>query len=190
MREAKVNNLQGIKVAILITDGFEQSEMVEPKAALEKEMAEVYIVSPKKSNEQVRAWKGGNWALEFPIDVSLDSADPQNYQALLLPGGVINPDKLRINPEAIAFIKHFVDAQKPIAAICHGSWPLINAGGVQGKTLTSWASLQADLMNAGANWLDKEVVRDRNLVTSRKPSDIPSFNAEFIQLLYLDLKKR
>lgn len=178
-----MSKLKAIKVAILITDGFEQSEMVEPKTALEKEQATVHIISPKKNNEKVKGWIGGNWAEEFSIDLSLDSANPDDYDGLVLPGGVINPDKLRIDKNAIAFIKHFIKAKKPIAAICHGPWTLINAEGVKGKTMTSWASLEKDLENAGAKWVDKEVVRDGHLITSRKPADLKAFCGEMIKLL-------
>jgi protease I len=174
--------LQGKKVAILVANGFEQVELTQPKEALEHAGAQVKIISPE--NKQVQGWDSTtkNWGDEFPIDVHLVDADPKDYDALLLPGGVINPDHLRIIPQAIEFIKQFAIAGKPIAAICHGPWTLINAEAVRGRTLTSWPSIKIDLINAGALWLDKNVVRDGNLVTSRKPDDIPAFNAAMIEL--------
>lgn len=176
--EQKIN---GLRVAILIADGFEQSEMTEPKKALEAAGAKTTIVSPVKG--RVRGWKNKNWGDEFVVDQELAQAKAEDFDALLLPGGVINPDTLRMNPSAINFIESFVTSHKPIAAICHGPWPLINANAVKGKTLTSWPSVKADLINAGAKWVDKEVVQDDHLITSRKPEDIPTFNKAFIELL-------
>lgn len=176
-----MHNLQGLKVAILVADGFEQSEMVKPKKALDEAGAKTYIISPSK--EKVKAWLSKNWSDTFQIDKELSQAKAEDYDALLLPGGVINPDTLRMNTEAVNFIKHFVKAHKPIAAICHGPWTLINAEGVKGKTMTSYPSLKMDLINAGANWVDQEVVKDDNIVTSRKPDDIPAFCETFIELL-------
>jgi protease I len=172
--------INGIKVAILVADGFEQSEMTEPKKALEQAGAKTTIVSPVKG--KVKGWKLKNWGDEFPVDKDLNQAKAEEFDALLLPGGVINPDTLRMNPAAVNFIKSFVKAQKPIAAICHGPWTLINAEAVKGKTVTSWPSIKEDLINAGAKWVDKEVARDNHLVTSRKPDDIPAFNAAIIEL--------
>ncbi len=180
MEKNSDRNLKDMKIAILVTDGFEQSEMTEPKKALEKVGAKPHIISPNQSS--VKGWQHKTWGDEFPVDVNLDKAKPEQYEALVLPGGVMNPDKLRLSEKAIAFIKHFVDKHKPIAAICHGPWTLINAHGVKGKTLTSWPSIKADLQNAGAHWQDKEVVRDENLVTSRKPDDLPAFNEQMIDL--------
>lgn len=174
------NKLKGIKVAILVTDGFEQSELVEPKKALEQAGAETFIVSPVKG--KVKGWKSKNWGDEFPVDRELNNVQAEEFDALLLPGGVANPDTLRTIPAAIEFIKEFFNENKPIAAICHGPCTLINAGAVKGKTLTSWPSIKQDLMNAGAKWVDKEVVKEGNLVTSRKPDDIPAFNAAIIEL--------
>lgn len=174
------NELNGLKIAILVSNGFEQSEMTEPKQALEKAGAEVLIVSPEEGN--VKGWKHTDWGDKFKVDVELKKANPEKFDALVLPGGVMNPDTLRNTKEAISFIKSFVDNEKPIAAICHGPWPLINADAVQGKTLTSWSSLKQDLLNAGANWVDKEVVKDGKLVTSRNPDDLPAFNREMINL--------
>ncbi len=172
--------LQGKKVAILVTDGFEQSELMEPRKALDEAGAKTVVVSPNEG--RVKGWNHTEWGNEIPVDVSLGSAKADDFDALLLPGGVMNPDQLRMKPEAVRFVKHFVDADKPVAAICHGPWTLLEAGGVGGHTMTSWPSLRTDLKNAGAIWVDKEVVSDRNLVTSRKPDDIPAFNREMIRL--------
>lgn len=174
------DNLNGLKVAILVTDGFEQVEMTEPRKALDEAGAETQIVSPKDS--QVKAWNFTEWGDTFPVDTPLGSARPDNYDALLLPGGVINPDTLRALPEAVAFAKAFFEAGKPVASICHGPWTIIEAGAARGRRLTSWPSLQTDLKNAGAEWVDQEAVVDQGLVTSRKPDDIPAFNAEVIKL--------
>ena len=172
--------LDGLKVAILVTDGFEQVEMIEPRAALDEAGAETRLVSPEDG--QVKAWKFTEWGDTFPVDMPLESARPEDFDAILLPGGVINPDKLRTLPEAVAFAKAFFDAGKPVAAICHGPWTVLEAGAARGRRLTSWPSLQTDLRNAGAQWVDEEVVVDGNLVTSRKPDDIPAFNREMIAL--------
>jgi len=181
-------NLTGLKVAILVADGFEQSEMVEPRKALQFLGAVVDIVSPEK--DTVRSWKDKNWSEKFPVNVALALAKADDYHALLLPGGVMNPDTLRINHAAVAFVKKIIEARKPIAAICHGPWTLINAEGVKGKKMTSWPSLELDLTNAGAHWVDQEVVRDVNLVTSRKPDDIPAFNKAMIELFGATLQKK
>lgn len=173
------SELRNKRVAVLVDNGFEQSELTEPKKALEEAGAKAEIISPQAS--KVSGWQHGNWGDEFPVHTQLDAAKPEDYDALLLPGGVMNPDKLRINAAAIHFIKHFVDSGKPIAAICHGPWPLIDSGGVRGRRLTSWPSLQTDLRNAGATWVDQEVVVDNGLVTSRKPDDIPAFNRKMIE---------
>lgn len=171
--------LNGLKVAILVTDGFEQVELTEPKKALEEAGAETQIVSPEKG--RVEGWNHFDAGDMFTVDVALDEADAGGYDALLLPGGVANPDQLRMNPKAVEFVKAFFDAGKPIAAICHGPWTLIEAGAVKGRTLTSWPSLKTDLRNAGAEWVDEEVVADNGLVTSRKPQDIPAFNQKMIE---------
>lgn len=172
--------LNGLKVAILVTDGFEQVEMTEPRKALDGAGAVTSIVSPKDG--RVRAWKFTEWGDEYPVDLKLDRARPQDFDALLLPGGVINPDKLRTQPEAVAFVKAFFEADKPVATICHGPWTIIEAGAVRGRQIASWPSLQTDLRNAGAEWVDREAVVDGNLVSSRKPDDIPAFNREVISL--------
>lgn len=173
------NELHNKRVAALVENGFEQSELVEPKKALEQAGAKVDIVSPH--SDKVKAWQHTNWGLELTVDRQLDEARPEEYDALLLPGGVMNPDKLRWNPTAVQFVKGFVQSGKPIAAICHGPWTLIEAGGVRGKKMTSWPSLQTDLRNAGAQWVDQECVNDHGLVTSRKPDDIPAFNKKMIE---------
>jgi protease I len=173
-------NLRGLKVAILIEDGFEQVEMVEPRKALDEAGAETHIVSPR--NKQVRGWVFKGWGDEFPVDTPLDEARPDDYDALLLPGGVINPDKLRMQPKAVEFVKAFFDAGKPVASICHGPWTVIEAGAARGRRIASWPSLKTDVRNAGAEWVDQEVVVDGALVTSRKPDDIPAFNREMIAL--------
>ena len=171
--------LDGKKVAILVANGFEQVELTEPRAALMAAGAATDLVSPVEGT--VRAFKHDKPGDEFLVDVNLKDADAGKYDALLLPGGVANPDTLRITSEALKFIKSFVDAGKPIAAICHGPWPLIEIGAVKDRTMTSWPSLQSDLKNAGANWVDREVVVDNGLVTSRKPDDIPAFNQKMIE---------
>ncbi len=174
------STLAGKSVAILLTDGFEQAEMVEPRKALEAEEAVTDIISPK-SGSTVRAWNESDFGDTFTIDTPLDEADPEDYDALLLPGGVMNPDKLRQVPEAVAFVKAFFDAGKPVAAICHGPWMLVEADVVRGRRVTSWPSLRTDLTNAGATWVDEPVVVDHGLVTSRKPDDIPDFNRKMIE---------
>ena len=171
--------LNNIRVAALVDNGFEQSELLEPKKALEAAGARVDIVSPQQG--KVKGWQHTNWGQEVAVDVRLDSASPDQYDALLLPGGVMNPDKLRANAKAVQFVKAFADSGRPIAAICHGPWTLIEAGAVRGRRMTSWPSLQTDLKNAGANWVDQEVVTDNGLVTSRKPDDLPAFNKKMIE---------
>ncbi|POR41312.1 type 1 glutamine amidotransferase domain-containing protein [Methylobacterium sp. V23] len=172
--------LNDLKVAILVTDGFEQIEMTEPRKALDEAGAETRLVSPKDG--RVKAWNFTDWGGTFPVDMPLDSARSEDFDALLLPGGVINPDMLRVLPEAVAFVKAFFDARKPVASICHGPWTIIEAGAARGRRLTSWPSLKTDLKNAQAEWVDEEVVVDQGLVTSRKPDDIPAFNPEVIKL--------
>jgi protease I len=173
-------DIKGLKVAILVTDGFEQVELVEPRKALDAAGAETAIVAPKRG--QVRGWNFTDWGDEQPVDMTLADARPEDFDALLLPGGVINPDQLRTQPEAVAFVAAFVEDDKPIASICHGPWTLIEAGAVDGRRMTSWPSLATDLANAGAEWVDEQVVVDGNLVTSRKPDDIPAFNRQMIAL--------
>jgi protease I len=172
-------DLDGCKVAILVAEGFEQVELTEPKKALEQAGAQTKIVSPAK--DQVQGWRHFDKADKFPVDVHLDRADADEFDALLLPGGVANPDQLRAMPKAVQFVRSFFAAGKPVAAICHGPWTLIEADGVRGRTVTSWPSLKTDLKNAGANWVDREVVAEHGLVTSRKPDDIPAFNRKMIE---------
>lgn len=171
--------LNGRSVAVLATDGVEQVELTEPVKALKAAGAQVFVVSPKAGT--IQGWNHMDKGDAIPVDLALDAAEPGRFDALLLPGGVVNPDQLRLEPKAIAFIRHFVEAKKPIAAICHGPWTLIDAGGVSGRRMTSWPSLKVDLTNAGAHWEDSEVVTDHGLVTSRKPDDIPAFSRKMIE---------
>ena len=172
----KLNN---IKVAILAADGFEEVELAEPKKALEAAGAATKIVSP--ASKEVQGWKHFEKGGKFTVDVALENARVEDFDALLLPGGVANPDQLRILPKAVEFVKEFAAQGKPIAAICHGPWTLIEAGVVRGRKVTSWPSIKTDLKNAGANWVDQDVVVDQGLVTSRKPADIPAFNEKMIE---------
>jgi protease I len=172
-------NFQGKKVAILSENGFEQSELTSPKEALEKAGATVHIVSPQK--EKIKAWDKDKWGIEIPVDVQLDRADPNNYDALMLPGGVMNPDKLRTNEKAVEFARHFMESGKPIAAICHGPQLLIETGMLNGRKMTSYPSLKTDLKNAGVDWVDSEVITDNGLVTSRKPADLEAFNKKMLE---------
>jgi protease I len=173
-------SLEGRRIAVLATDGVEQIELAAPAKALREAGAEVKIVSPQSG--AIQGMDHDEKADVIPVDIELKDARPEAFDALLLPGGVANPDKLRAILEAVKFVGAFVAADKPIAAICHGPWTLINAGGVKGKRMTSWPSLQQDLINAGALWSDEPVVTDRQLLTSRKPDDIPKFNAAMIAL--------
>ena len=174
-----MNELKGKKVAILVENGFEEEELTRPREALDKAGAETKIISP--AGREVKGWRHTEWGETFPVDVSLDRANPRDFDALLLPGGVMNPDKLRANPKALQFVRAFFDEGKPVAAICHGPWTLIDAGVVRGRRLTSYHSIQTDLKNADAQWMDEEVVVDNGLVTSRKPDDIPAFNRKMIE---------
>lgn len=171
--------INGKKVAILVENGFEQVELTEPKKALDEAGAQTKIVSPVEG--QVKGWKFTEWGDKFPVDVPLDQARADEFDALLLPGGVMNPDKLRRNEKALKFVRAFFEAGKPVAAICHGPWTLIDAGVIRGRRITSWASIQTDLKNAGANWVDEEVVTDHGLVSSRGPKDIPAFNRKMLE---------
>jgi protease I len=176
-----MTNIKGVKIAILATDGVEQVELTEPQKALRAAGATVTVVSPKSGTIQGmdHADKGDR----ITVDAKLSSVRPEQFDGLVLPGGVANPDYLRVIPEAVAFVKHFATTGKPIGAICHGPWSLIEADAVRGKKLTSWPSLQTDLRNAGARWGDEAVVRDGNLVTSRKPDDLGAFNDALIDML-------
>lgn len=173
------NELTGKRVAILVENGFEQVEMTGPRKALEEAGAEVDLVSPQK--KRVRAFQHDDPGDTFDVDITLDEANPDDYDALQLPGGVANPDKLRINPNAVQFVRRFFEQHKPVAVICHGPWTLIEADVVRGRKITSWPSLKTDLRNAGANWVDQQVVTDNGLVSSRKPDDLPAFNRKMIE---------
>jgi protease I len=171
--------LDGVKVAILVAEGFEQVELTEPRKALDEAGAATRIVSPAKG--EVQGWNHFDKADKFKVDVPLEQADAGNFDALLLPGGVANPDQLRMIAKAVQFVREFFDAGKPVAVICHGPWTLIDAGVAKGRTITSWPSLKADLSNAGAKWVDQEVVVDNGLVSSRKPADLPAFNRKMLE---------
>jgi protease I len=172
-------SLNGKRIAILATDGFEQSELETPRRALEKAGAIAQVVSP--AEESITGWSDDHFGDSIAVDVNLRDADPADYDGLLLPGGVMNPDKLRTVPQAVAFVREFFETGKPVAAICHGPQILIEAKVVKGRTLTSYASIKTDLLNAGAHWLDQPVVTDHGLVTSRKPADLPEFNRKMIE---------
>lgn len=177
--ESSAQSLNGKTIAILSENGFEESELFQPLQALKDAGAEVKIVSPQAG--RIKGWNKTDWGRTVEVDVALDDAEAGGFDGLLLPGGVMNPDRLRANPKAVEFVREFVDAAKPIAAICHGPWTLIEAGAVEGRKMTSWASLKSDLVNAGAAWVDQEVVTDQGLVTSRSPDDIPAFNRKMIE---------
>jgi protease I len=171
--------LNGKRIAILATEGVEQSELEEPREALDQAGAETDLISPQSG--EIHAWDGDDFGDTFEVDVRLEDANANDYDGLLLPGGVMNPDKLRMEPKAVEFVRAFFEAGKPVAAICHGPQLLIEAEVVRGRKMTSYPSVKKDLMNAGANWVDEEVVVDNGLVTSRKPDDIPAFNAKMIE---------
>lgn len=171
--------LDGNRVAILVTNGFEQSEFTSPRETLINAGADVHVVSPESGT--IRAWQDKDWGEEFEVDITLDEANPDNYDALVLPGGVMNPDNLRMNEDAVKFAKAFFTAGKPVCAICHGPWLLVEADVVRGRELTSWPSLRTDIENAGGNWLDQEVVVDQGFVTSRNPDDLPAFNDKMVE---------
>jgi protease I len=172
------NDLTGRRIAILATEGVEQAELEEPRKALDAVGAETILISP---TDTIKAWQHDEWGDELDRDLDLSSANPDEFDALLLPGGVMNPDKLRTDRKAVEFVKAMGAAGKPIAAICHGPWMLVEADLVRGRSVTSWPSLQTDMRNAGAKWVDKEVVVDNGIVTSRKPDDIPAFNKKMIE---------
>jgi protease I len=172
-------DLNGKTVAILVASGFEQVELTEPRDALEQAGAETHIISPEDGT--VRGWANDEWADEFEVDVPLANARAPEYDALLLPGGQMNPDNLRTNTDAVAFTRAFFNANKPVAAICHGPWLLVEADVVEGRRLTSYPSIRTDLVNAGAEWMDEEVIVDDGLVTSRNPNDLPAFNRKLVE---------
>jgi protease I len=176
---ATPSNLSGRRVAILATDGVEQSELTEPRQALLDAGAKPILVSPKGGS--IKAWQHDHWGDELSVDMKLSDANADDFDALMLPGGVMNPDHLRMDQQAVQFVKDFYTTGKPIAAICHGPWMLVEAGAVSGRTVTSWPSLQTDIRNAGGDWVDREVVTDQGIVTSRKPDDIPAFNRKMIE---------
>jgi protease I len=171
--------LKGKHIAILAENGVEQAELQEPRKALEQAGAKVDLISPQERS--IKAWSGDDWGDDLKVDVPLVRANPDSYDALMLPGGVINADRLRTNKHAVKFAHDFFTAGKPVAAICHAPWLLIEANMVRGRSLTSWPSLQTDLRNAGADWSNREVVTDEGLVTSRQPADLPAFNAKMIE---------
>jgi protease I len=177
-----------MKVAALVEHGFEQAELLEPRKALEEAGAQVDVVSPVEG--AVKAWHRGTWGEEVAVDQPLSEARPDAYDALLLPGGVFNPDRLRVNERAVQFVKVFTRTNRPVAAICHGPWTLIEADAVRDRRMTSWPSLKTDLRNAGAIWVDGEVIEDRGLVTSRKPDDIPAFNRKMIEVFADSMKAK
>jgi protease I len=174
-------NVQGKKVAILTENGFEEVELTSPMNALEQAGATVEIVSPQTG--KVKAWNHDHWSIELDVDKNLSDANPEDYDMLVLPGGVLNPDKLRLNKDAVAFAQHFLEQGKPLAAICHGPQTLIETGMLNGRMMTSYPSVKTDLMNAGVNWQDKEVIVDNGLVTSRSPEDLEAFNRKMIEEL-------
>lgn len=171
--------LRGKRIAILATDGVERVELTEPRKALDEAGARTTVVSP--STGSIKGWERDKWGESIKVDQSLDDARAGDFDALMLPGGVMNPDKLRQNRKAVDFVKSFFDAGKPVAAICHAPWMLVEADVVSGRTVTSWPSLRTDIRNAGGEWVDREVVTDKGLVTSRKPDDIPAFNRKMIE---------
>ena len=176
------SKLRGKKIAILATDGFEQVELTEPRKALDEAGSATVLIAPRPG--EIRAWKTKEWGDSVKVDKTIENANPNDYDALVLPGGVMNPDRLRMDPGAVNFVRQFVSSGKPIGAICHGPWMLLEAGAVSGKTVTSWPSLKTDLKNAGANWVDQEVASDGVLITSRNPDrnpdDIPAFSRAII----------
>ena len=172
-------SLTGKKVAIITENGFEEVELTSPKKALEDAGATVHIVSPQK--DKVKAWNHDHWSIELPVDVNIDDADPNDYDALVVPGGVLNPDKMRLNEDCVNFAKEFLTSGKPVAAICHGPQLLIETGLLQGRNMTSYPSVKTDLENAGVIWEDKEVIVDHGLVTSRSPKDLEAFNKKMLE---------
>jgi len=182
------SRLSGKKFAILATDGFEQVELTEPRKALDEAGATTIVISPK--NGEIKGWKSKEWGDTVKVDKPLADANPNEYDALVLPGGVINPDHLRMDPKAVNFVKQFVGTGKTVAAICHGPWTLVEADVVRGKKVTSWPSVKTDLKNAGANWVDQEVVTDGQFIFSRKPDDIPAFSKAIIEAVSQGATKR
>jgi protease I len=174
-----MKNLTGKKVAILVTDGFEQSEFTEPKNAVENAGATVHVVSLDK--EPIKSWNKGNWGSEFQVDKTIDEVSVDDYDSLILPGGLINPDNLRRNSKTVDFVRSFFEHKKPVSAICHAPWLLAEAGVLKGRKITSFPSIKTDMINAGANWVDEEVVVDAGLTTSRSPEDLPAFCKKVVE---------
>jgi protease I len=173
------SELKGKKIAILATDGFEQSELIDPRKALTNAGATTVVISPKSG--EIKGWNKKDWGQAVKVDQALADSNPNDYDALVLPGGVMNPDHLRMDPAAVNFVRQFVATGKTVAAICHGPWTLVEAGALKGRTVTSWPSLKTDIKNAGGNWIDQAVVTDGQFIFSRKPDDIPAFNKAIIQ---------
>jgi protease I len=171
--------LSDLTIAILTEEGFEQVELTSPREALEKAGVTVHIISPKGT--EVKAWNETDWGIRVKVDKTLNEVNPEDYDGLMLPGGVLNPDKLRINNEAVEFVKHFLETGKPIAAICHGPQTMIETGMLEGRRMTSYPAIKTDLINAGVEWVDEEVVTDHGLVTSRSPKDLPAFNKKMLE---------
>ena len=182
------NTLNGKRVAILATDGVEQVELTEPRKALDQAGAKTVVVSPKSG--KIKGWQHDHWGDEIPVDASLESANADTFDALLLPGGVMNPDHLRQNKQAVQFVRRFFEAGKPVAAICHGPWLLVEADVVRGRMLTSWPSLKTDIRNAGGEWVDRAVATDQKLVTSRQPDDLPKFCAKLVDMFSSAIEER
>jgi len=180
-------DIQGLRVAIIATDGVEQVELLKPREALDQAGAKTTVISPK--DDKIRGWNFTDWGVDIKVDLPLKRARPEDFDALHIPGGVINPDKLRMIPEAVNFVKAFFDAGKPVGAICHGPWLVIEAGAARGRRIASWPWLKTDVRNAGAEWRDEPVVNDGNLVTSRNPDDIPQYNRGIIEL-YSKMRER
>lgn len=176
-----MTNMKDKKVAILTENGFEQIELLSPKQTLEEAGAQVHIVSPQK--KEVRAWDETDWGITISVDKTIEEANPADYDALMLPGGVMNPDKLRVNKKAIDFIRHFLEAAKPVAVICHGPQSMIETGLLRGRKMTSYPAIKTDLINAGVKWVDEEVVVDSGLVSSRSPKDLDAFNRKMLEEL-------
>jgi len=177
-----MKNLNKKTVAILATNGFEESELIEPKKALQQAGADVHIVSLESG--EIKGWADGNWSNSYKVDKTLDQVTQSDYNALMLPGGVINPDLLRKDDKAVQFIRSFFENHKPVAAICHAPWLLAEAGVLKGRKITSYDSIKTDIINAGAQWIDQEVVVDQGLVTSRNPNDLPAFNRKLVEEVY------
>lgn len=184
--QAQSQALRGKKVAVLMTDGVEQVEYLGPRQFLEEQGAQVELLSPKAQGEEIQGFNHLDPGDKFKVERNVRDARPGDYDALVLPGGVANPDQLRLSSDAINFIREFGQEDKPIAAICHGPWTLIDADLVKARHLTSWPTLKTDLLNAGAEWTDEQVVVDGKLVTSRKPDDIPAFNQALLKELAID----